>query len=92
MHEIKLDGWRIQIRVEDVKLEGIVSKRLSEPYVSGRMGIWTKAKCRKEQHAVVGGWTESNKGFAGLLLGVYRGKKLIPIGPARAFRVSSSLG
>jgi len=63
-----------------LKLEGIVSKRLSEPYVSGRTGIWTKAKCRKEQHAVVGGWTESSKGFAGLLLGVYRGKKLIPIG------------
>jgi bifunctional non-homologous end joining protein LigD len=64
----------------NMKLEGIVSKRLSEPYVSGRTGIWTKAKCRKEQHAVVGGWTVSDKGFAGLLLGVYEGKKLIPIG------------
>jgi bifunctional non-homologous end joining protein LigD len=64
----------------NMKLEGIVSKRLSEPYVSGRTGIWTKAKCRKEQHAVVGGWTVSDKGFAGLLLGVYQGKKLIPIG------------
>jgi bifunctional non-homologous end joining protein LigD len=64
----------------NMKLEGIISKRLSEPYVSGRTGIWTKAKCRKEQHAVVGGWTISEKGFAGLLLGVYRGKKLIPIG------------
>jgi bifunctional non-homologous end joining protein LigD len=64
-----------------MKLEGIVSKRLSEPYVSDRTGIWTKAKCRKEQHAVVGGWTIGDKGFAGLLLGVYQGKKLIPIGP-----------
>jgi bifunctional non-homologous end joining protein LigD len=63
----------------NLKLEGIVSKRPSEPYVSGRTGIWTKAKCRNEQHAVVGGWMESNKGFAGLLVGVYRGKKLIPI-------------
>ena len=66
----------------NLRLEGIVSKRLSEPYVSGRTGIWTKAKCRKEQHAVVGGWTISEKGFAGLLLGVYRGKRLIPIGRA----------
>jgi bifunctional non-homologous end joining protein LigD len=64
----------------NLKLEGIVSKRLSEPYVSGRTGIWTKAKCRATQHAIVGGWTISSKGFSGLLLGVYKGKKLIPIG------------
>jgi bifunctional non-homologous end joining protein LigD len=63
-----------------MKLEGIVSKRLSMPYVSGRTGIWTKAKCRSTQHAIVGGWTVSPKGFSGLLLGVYQGKKLIPIG------------
>jgi bifunctional non-homologous end joining protein LigD len=64
----------------NLKLEGIVSKRLSEPYVSGRTGVWTKAKCRATQHAVVGGWTVSPKGFSGLLLGVYQGKKLVPIG------------
>jgi bifunctional non-homologous end joining protein LigD len=64
----------------NLKLEGIVSKRLSEPYVSGRTGNWTKAKCRATQHALVGGWTYSDKGFSGLLLGVRRGKKLIPIG------------
>ncbi len=64
----------------NLKLEGIVSKRLTEPYVSGRTGIWTKAKCRATQHAVVSGWTVSPKGFSGLLLGVYKGKKLIPIG------------
>jgi bifunctional non-homologous end joining protein LigD len=63
-----------------MKLEGIVSKRLSMPYVSGRSGIWTKAKCRAMQHAIVGGWTVSKKGFSGLLLGVRRGKKLVPIG------------
>jgi bifunctional non-homologous end joining protein LigD len=64
----------------NLKLEGIVSKRLSEPYVSGRTGIWTKAKCRAMQHAVIGGWTISPKGFSGLLLGVHQGKKLVPIG------------
>lgn len=63
-----------------MKLEGIVSKRLTEPYVSGRTGIWTKAKCRATQHALVGGWTYSDKGFSGLLLGVRKGKKLVPIG------------
>ena len=64
----------------NLKLEGIVSKRLCEPYVSGRTGIWTKAKCRATQHAIVGGWTVSPKGFSGLLLGVYQGKNLVPIG------------
>jgi bifunctional non-homologous end joining protein LigD len=64
----------------NLKLEGIVSKRLLAPYVSGRAGIWTKAKCRATQHAFIGGWTYSDKGFSGLLLGVQKGKKLIPIG------------
>jgi bifunctional non-homologous end joining protein LigD len=63
-----------------MKLEGIISKRLWEPYVSGRTGIWTKAKCRATQHAWIGGWTYSDKGFSGLLLGVYKGRKLVPIG------------
>lgn len=53
---------------------------LSEPYVSGRTGIWTKAKCRATQHAWIGGWTYSDKGFSGLLIGVRQGKKLVPIG------------
>lgn len=34
-----------------MKLEGIIYKRLPESYVSGRTGIWTKAKCRATQHA-----------------------------------------
>lgn len=62
-----------------MKLEGIISKRPSEPYISGRTGIWTKAKCRATQHAWIGGWTYSDKGFSGLLLGVRQGKKLVPI-------------
>jgi bifunctional non-homologous end joining protein LigD len=48
----------------NLKLEGIVSKRLSEPYVSGRTGVWTKAKCRATQHAVVGGWTVNGCEFS----------------------------
>jgi bifunctional non-homologous end joining protein LigD len=33
-----------------------------------------------EQDAIVGGWTVSPKGFSALLLGVYQGRKLVPIG------------
>ena len=63
-----------------LKLEGIVSKRLSEPYVSARSGIWTKAKCRATQHVIIGGWTVSVNGFSSLLPGIRQGRKLIPIG------------
>jgi ATP-dependent DNA ligase len=51
-----------------------------EPYVSGRSGSWTNAKCRLGQHAVEGGWSVSDKGSSGLLLGIWKGKKLVPIG------------
>ena len=73
-------GNQVLERACEMKLEGIVSKRSTEPYVSGRTGSWIKAKCRAGQHAVVGGWTISDKGFSGLLLGVWKGKKLVPIG------------
>ena len=36
------------------KLEGIVSKRLDRPYVSGRSKDWIKVKCA--------GWREANAG------------------------------
>ena len=37
----------------NLKLEGIVSKWLSEPYISGCSGLWTKAKCGATRHAIV---------------------------------------
>ncbi|HEY2446939.1 MAG TPA: DNA ligase D [Rhizomicrobium sp.] len=61
-------------------LEGIVSKRLSDPYRRGRAGQWTKTKCRAGQEVVIGGWTDTNGAFRSLLAGVYRGEKLIPVG------------
>jgi bifunctional non-homologous end joining protein LigD len=36
-------------------LEGIVSKRLDAPYISGRSGGWTKAKCRAGHEVMLGG-------------------------------------
>jgi bifunctional non-homologous end joining protein LigD len=77
---LEVDGKDVIKAACEMNLEGIISKRISAPYLSGRMGAWTKAKCRAGQHAVVGGWTVSDKGFSGLLLGIWRGKELIPIG------------
>jgi bifunctional non-homologous end joining protein LigD len=59
--------------------EGIVSKRSSSKYVSGRSGAWHKIKCSHEQELVIGGFTLPSNGIQGvgaLLLGYYddRGK------------------
>ena len=61
-------------------LEGIVSKRLDAPYVSGRNGGWTKAKCRAGHEVVIGAWTTTQGRFRSLLAGVYRNGHLVYIG------------
>jgi bifunctional non-homologous end joining protein LigD len=61
-------------------LEGIVSKRLDSPYVSGRTGYWTKAKCRAGQEVILGGFSLAGGRLRSLLAGVYRGGKLVYVG------------
>jgi bifunctional non-homologous end joining protein LigD len=61
-------------------LEGIVSKKLDEPYRSGRTDGWTKAKCRAGHEVVLGGWKTTNGKFRSLLAGVYRGEHLAYVG------------
>ncbi|RZU43467.1 DNA ligase D [Edaphobacter modestus] len=66
-----------------LQAEGIVSKRASGKYVSGRSGDWLKMKCLHEQEFVVGGYTlPTNKihGVGALLLGYYLDGKLIYAG------------
>ena len=63
--------------------EGIVSKRASAPYRTGRTGDWLKAKCLHEQEFVVGGFSLSSDGpdrVGSLLIGYYRDGKLIYAG------------
>jgi bifunctional non-homologous end joining protein LigD len=65
--------------------EGIISKRLDEPYRSGRVGSWVKTKQRAGQEVVIGGWTSETKSLSSLLVGVHRphdggGKKLVYVG------------
>jgi bifunctional non-homologous end joining protein LigD len=61
-------------------LEGIVSKKLSAPYHSGRSENWTKAKCRAGHEVVLGGWKTTNGKFRSLMAGVYRGGHLAYVG------------
>jgi bifunctional non-homologous end joining protein LigD len=61
-------------------LEGIVSKRLDAPYVSGRQGGWTKSKCRAGQEVVIGGWSSQDGELRSLLVGVHRDGRLVYAG------------
>ncbi len=63
-----------------MNLEGIISKRLDAPYRSGRVGDWMKAKCRAGHEVVIGGWTHEGGRFRSLLVGVYRGDRLVYVG------------
>jgi len=70
-----------------VHLEGIMSKVIEAPYVSGRTDAWTKAKCRGGQEVVIGGWTEEGGDIRSLLVGVHRDGGL-----AYAGRVGTGFG
>ncbi|HZZ35814.1 MAG TPA: DNA ligase D [Caulobacteraceae bacterium] len=61
-------------------LEGVVSKKASAPYRSGRTEAWTKAKCRAGHEVVIGGWTTTGAAFRSLIAGVYRDGKLVHVG------------
>lgn len=55
-------------------LEGAVFKHADAPYPAGRTRAWLKAKCRRSQEFVIGGYTEPRgrrSGFGALLLGVF---------------------
>lgn len=62
-----------------MNLEGIVSKRGTAPYTSGRTESWVKAKCRAGHEVVIGGWS-GRKTLRSLLVGVYRGDHLVHTG------------
>ncbi|CAN5541170.1 DNA ligase D [soil metagenome] len=63
-----------------LSLEGIVSKKLSSTYVSGRSDNWTKAKCRAGHEVVIGGWKSNAGKFRSLMVGVHRGDHLTYVG------------
>ncbi len=61
-------------RACNYKLEGIVSKRRTEPYRPGRGRSWLKIKCRNREEFVVVGFTDpegSREGFGALLVGYH---------------------
>jgi len=64
-------------------LEGIIGKRLRSVYTEDRSHSWLKFKITRTLDAVVGGYTEprgSREHFGALLVGLYDGRHLRPMG------------
>jgi bifunctional non-homologous end joining protein LigD len=54
--------------------EGLVAKRSSASYASGRSGDWLKIKCDSRQELVIGGWTDpkgTRSHLGAVLVGYY---------------------
>ena len=67
-------GKKLFKKACDMGLEGIMAKRVNDPYRSGRGHSWLKIKCVKRQEFVIGGFTEpagARVGFGALLLGFH---------------------
>ena len=68
-------------KMESAGAEGAIAKRKDSLYETGhRSGAWVKIKFHKGQEFVVVGYTlpkKSRKYFGALLLGYYRGKRLV---------------
>ena len=71
---IENEGNEVFQRACDLHAEGIISKRSSAKYTSGRSRVWFKIKCAHDQEVVIGGFTLPSNGSHGvgaLLLGYY---------------------
>jgi bifunctional non-homologous end joining protein LigD len=80
VEHFEVEGDAVMESARGMNLEGIVSKKLSAPYHSGRTDNWTKAKARAGQEVVVGGWKTTNGKFRSLMAGVYRKDHLAFVG------------
>ncbi|WLH37748.1 DNA ligase D [Pseudomonas sp. FP2196] len=57
-----------------MKMEGLIGKRIGSPYVSRRSSDWIKLKCKHRQEFVIVGYTDpkgSRSAFGALLLGLH---------------------
>ncbi|MBV8420650.1 MAG: DNA ligase D, partial [Hyphomicrobiales bacterium] len=67
----------------ELRLEGIVSKRMDAPYRSGRSDTFIKTKCSNAQELVVGGYAPSTvrpRAIGALVVGYYDHGRLIYAG------------
>ena len=68
------NGPRVLEVAAKLKVEGVVSKRVDEPYLPDNRCAWVKTKCLNRQEFVVAGWTDpegARASIGALLLGYY---------------------
>jgi len=80
VEHFEANGADVLESAKKLSLEGIVSKKLSAPYRSGRSDNWTKTKCRAGQEVVLGGWKTTNGKFRSLMAGLHREGHLAFVG------------
>lgn len=77
-------GPELLAQARTLGLEGIISKRMDQPYRGGRSDQWLKVKCLQREDFVIGGYTNranSRSGIGALLLGYYdRGHRFLYAG------------
>ena len=74
VHHFEGKGEELFSEVCQLGLEGIMSKRRTSRYRSGRTTDWLKVKCVQQGEFVIGGYTDPSNariGFGALLLGAY---------------------
>jgi ATP-dependent DNA ligase len=78
------EGWLD--RLEVAGFDGVIAKRKGLPYLPGSREGVVKVKGEKTADCVVIGvtWSERGSGIASLMLGLYDGEKLVPVGTASA--------
>jgi bifunctional non-homologous end joining protein LigD len=80
VEHFEAEGEAVMRSARELSLEGIISKKASAPYHSGRSESWTKTKARDGQEVVIGGWKTTNGKFRSLMAGVYRDDHLAYVG------------
>lgn len=77
------DGQALKRHACRIGFEGIISKRASAPYVSGRSRDWLKIKCSNRQELIVVGYvpsTTARRAVGSLALGVFESDALLYVG------------
>ncbi|GAB4072588.1 DNA ligase D [Ancylobacter sonchi] len=79
----EVDGATMLRHACRLSLEGLVSKKATAPYRSGRSRDWVKSKCSDRQEFVIGGFVTSTampKAIGSLVLGVHEDGRLVHVG------------
>ena len=93
--EIGGDAKSLLAEVKRRGLEGLIGKQRDSVYEPGRRsGAWIKLKCLNQQEFVIGGFTPpggSRKYFGAILVGYYKGSRLLFAGKVGSGFTSKSL-